>query len=62
MQRIGKRHSLELPSRQQVNTQALPEHLQCAWYLITSFMEAWEVDMYIIPISQPRILRLREVK
>lgn len=61
-ERDRKRHSLELPSRQQGNIQALPEHLQCAWYLVTCFMEAWEVDMYIIPISQTRILRLREVK
>ena len=49
MQRIGKRHSLELPSRQRVNTQALPEQLQCAWYLVTSFMEAWEVDSISSP-------------
>lgn len=62
IQRIEKRHSLGLPSRQQVNIQALLEHLQYARHLATCFMEAREADMYIIPISQTRILRLREVK
>ena len=31
-------------------------------HLATCFMEAWEADMYIIPITQTRILRLRQVK
>lgn len=62
MQRIVKRHSPVLPGGQQGDTQALLENLQWARHCATCFMEAREVDMGITPISQTRILRLREVK